>query len=107
MGERGLKPTIAIRALRMMKVQLENSLPEEIDTLLLDYHDRMISEATKEAEQDNLEAIEAIDMAIKAIKETAKCDRCHRAKAVEFSESTDMCYCKRCYRAVTNEKSPY
>ena len=102
-----MKPTKAIRVLRIMRHQFEKSLPSEEDTLLLDQHDRMMYEATKEAEQDNREAMEAIDMAIKTIEETAKCDRCNKAKAVEFSTSTDMCYCRRCYRAVTDPKSPY
>lgn len=102
-----MKPTKAIRVLLRTRHQFEKSLPHEVDILLLDQHDRMMDEATKEAEKDNREAMEAIDMAIKAIEETAKCDRCNKAKAVEFSTSTDMCYCRRCYRAVTDPKSPY
>ena len=102
-----MKPTKAIRVLRVMRYQFEKSLPDGVETLLLDLYDRMMDEAVKEAERDNLDAIEAIDIAIKAIQETAKCDRCHKAKAVEFSTSTDMCYCKRCYRAVTDPKTPY
>ena len=102
-----MKPTKAIRVLWCVRYQFEKSLPDDVDTLLLDQHDRMMDEATKEAERDNREAMEAIDMAIKAIQETAKCDRCHKAKAVEFSTSTDMCYCRRCYRAVTDPRSPY
>lgn len=102
-----MKANEAIKKLSEVRIQFEMSLPEEEAGLLLDFHAKMLDEATKEAEKDNLETIEAIDMAINAIKATAICDRCHKAKAVEFSTSTDMCYCKRCYRAVTDPKTPY
>ncbi len=97
----------AIKQLMAVRLQFEMSLPNDEDYLLLDLHARIMDEATKEAEQDNLDTIKAIDIAIKAIKETAKCDRCHKAKAAELSTSTDMCYCKRCYKAVTDQKTPY
>lgn len=35
------------------------------------------------------------------------CDRCQKAKAVEHSTSTGSFYCKRCYKALTDPKTPY
>ncbi len=35
------------------------------------------------------------------------CDRCKKAKAVEFNNIHNTAYCKRCYRAITDSKSPY
>lgn len=102
-----LKPTKAIKILRSIRYQFELSLTEVENPLVLDVSAKIMHEATTDAEKDNIEAMQAIDMAIKAIKETAKCERCNRAKAVEFSESTNICYCKRCYRAVTDAKTPY
>lgn len=102
-----LSPGKAIRILRSLVVQFEFSLPDDNDSAWVPPDATMIDNATKEAEQDNLEAIEALNMAIEAIRATAKCERCHKAKAVEFSSSTDACYCRRCYKAVTDPKTPY
>ncbi len=102
-----LRPGRAIKILRDLVVQFEFALPDDNDSVWVPPDATMIDNATKEAEQDNLEAIEALNVAIKAITETAKCERCHKAKAVEFSASTEMCYCKRCYKAVTDPKTPY
>lgn len=35
------------------------------------------------------------------------CDRCKKAKAVERSTSSDAFYCRRCYKALTDPKTPY
>ena len=59
----------------------------------------------KEDEQSK-ELVEALEIALPLVRGGIKCDRCG-AKAVELSDSTGLSYCKRCYRAVTDPKTPY
>ncbi len=45
--------------------------------------------------------------ALPILKKAITCDRCgHHSKEIELSD-TGFSYCKRCYRAVTDGKTPY
>lgn len=47
----------------------------------------------------------ALEVALPIVKAAIKCDRCGR-KAEELSE-TGKSYCKRCWKAVTDGRTPY
>lgn len=51
-------------------------------------------------------AYEAVELALPMVRGNIKCDRCGKAKAVELSD-TGFSYCKRCYKAVTDGRTPY
>ena len=54
----------------------------------------------------NPDLIEAIHLATPIVRNNIKCDRCGRARAVELSD-TGFSYCKRCYKAATDSRTPY
>lgn len=66
--KRNLTKREAIDILLGIRYQIECSLPDGDDTLILDNSSRLMHEATLEAEEDNLNAMEAIDMAIESIR---------------------------------------
>lgn len=56
-------------------------------------------------DEDSHELYEALETVLPMVKQNIKCDRCSKM-AVELSE-TGMSYCKRCWKAVTDGKTPY
>jgi hypothetical protein len=60
-----------------------------------------------DTDEDSRELYEALSIALPLVREGIKCDRCGKAKAVELSECTEYSYCKRCWKAVTDGRTPY
>ena len=57
------------------------------------------------SDEDSHELHEALKTVLPMVKQNIKCDRCGK-KAVELSE-TGMSYCKRCWNAVTDGRTPH
>lgn len=72
--------------------------------VLLDWKRRVLR-GEGDSGEDSHGLYEALTVALPLAKANIKCDRCGR-KAVELSD-TGMSYCKRCWKAVTDGKTPY
>lgn len=72
--------------------------------VLLEYK-RLACHNDDGTDEDSHELCEALTVALPLVRANIRCDRCG-AKAVELSE-TGMSYCKRCWKAVTDGRTPY
>lgn len=60
----------------------------------------------KSEDKKTKELVKALEVALPFVRAGIKCDKCKKTKAVELSD-TGKSYCRKCWRAVTDEKSPY
>lgn len=58
-------------------------------------------------DEDAHELYEALSVTLPVLLESVRCDRCGKAKAKVYSESTGNVYCNRCYKALTDSRTPY
>lgn len=73
--------------------------------VLLDWK-RLACQNDDGTDLDAHELFEALQIALPFVRAGIKCDRCGKAKAVELSD-TGRSYCRRCWKAVTDGRTPY
>lgn len=66
---------------------------------------RRIERSNERTGEDSKELIDALNVALPLVEAAIPCDRCGR-KAAELSD-TGMSYCRRCWKAVTDGRTPY